>query len=139
MIEFDVPRVESIWGTPRDRGQRRFVLVTMPDGDPFDLIGAMAVLREANFILNASGRPDLVYDYEVVSNQPGTVFEIDGFKMVVDKSCYDVRGNLDTVVFEAIDYEGKMFAGRALHRVGPARFEAGAAHGHGVHRKLCAG
>jgi transcriptional regulator GlxA family with amidase domain len=107
MIEFDVPRVESIRGTPRDRGQRRFVLVTMPDGDPFDLIGAMAVLREANFFLSASGRPDLMYDYEVVSNQPGTVFEIDGLKMVVDKSCYDVRGDLDTVVFQAVDYEGK--------------------------------
>ena len=80
----------------------------MPGGDPFDLIGPMAVLREANFYLEWSGRPDLVYDYEVVSNQPGTVFETEGLSIVVDKPCYDIRGDVDTVVFQAIDIpEGK--------------------------------
>ena len=79
----------------------------MPGGDPFDLIGAMAMLREANFFLETSGRPDLVYDYEVVSNQPGTVFEAEGLSIVVDKACYDIRGDVDTVVFQAVDYEGK--------------------------------
>jgi transcriptional regulator GlxA family with amidase domain len=107
MLEFDVPRVESLRATPRDTGKRRFVLVTMPGGDPFDLIGPLGVLREANFLLEASGRPDLVYDYEVVSNQPGTVFEAQGLRIVVDKPCYDIRGHIDTVVFPAIDYEGK--------------------------------
>ena len=34
MLEFDVPRVESLRATPRDEGKRRFVLVTMPGGDP---------------------------------------------------------------------------------------------------------
>jgi transcriptional regulator GlxA family with amidase domain len=68
----------------------------------------MAVLREANFYLEASGRPDLVYDYEVVSNQPGAVFEAEGFRVLVDKGCYDVRGDVDTVVFQPIDLpEGK--------------------------------
>ena len=43
MIEVDVPRVESLRATPRDEGKRRFVLVTMPDADPFELIGPMAV------------------------------------------------------------------------------------------------
>ncbi len=81
--------------------------MTMPGGDPFDLIGSMAMLREANFFLETSGRLDLVYDYEVVSNQPGTVFEAEGFRIVVDKACYDIRGDVDTVVFQAIDYEGK--------------------------------
>jgi transcriptional regulator GlxA family with amidase domain len=80
----------------------------MPGSDPFDLIGSMAVLREANFYLEASGRPDLVYDYEVVSNQPGAVFEAEGFRVLVDKGCYDVRGDVDTVVFQPIDLpEGK--------------------------------
>ena len=78
----------------------------MPGGDPFDLFGAMAVLREANFF-ETSGRPDLVYDYEVVSNEPGTVFAAEGLRIVVDKPCYDIRGDVDTVVFQAIDYEGK--------------------------------
>jgi transcriptional regulator GlxA family with amidase domain len=107
MLEFDVPRVESLRATPRDEGKRRFVLVTVPDGDPFDLIGPMAVLREANFFLETSGRPDLVYDYEVVSNQPGAVFQAEGLRIVVDKPCYDIRGDVDTVVFQAIDHEGK--------------------------------
>ena len=108
MLEFDAPRVESLQATPRDQGKRRFVLVTMPGGDPFDLIASMAVLREANFYLEWSGRPDLVYQYEVVSNQPGTVFEAEGLRIVADKPCYDIRGNVDTVVFQAIDVpEGK--------------------------------
>ena len=107
MLEFDVPRVESLQATPREEGKRRFVLVTMPDGDPFDLIGPMAVLREANFFLETSGRPDLVYDYEVVSNQPGTVFEAEGLRLVVDTPCYDIRGDVDTVVFQAVDHEGR--------------------------------
>ena len=106
MLEFDVPRVESLRAIPRDEGKRRFVLVTMPGGDPFDLFGAIAVLREANFFLETSGRPDLVYDYEV-TNQPGAVFEAEGLRIVVDKPCYDIRGDVDTVVFQAIDYEGK--------------------------------
>jgi len=112
MLAFDVPRVESLRAAPRDGGKRRFVLVTMPDGDPFDLIGPMAVLREANFFLETSGRPDLVYDYEVVSNQPGTVFEAEGLRIVVDKPCYAIRGDVDTVVFQAVDYEGKCLRDR---------------------------
>src|SRR5262245_45837380 len=107
MLEFDAPTVESLRGSPRNGDKRRFVLVTMPGGDPFDLFGAMAMVREANFYLEWSGRPDLVYDYEVVSNQPGTVFEAEGLRVVVDKACYDIRGDVDTVVFQAIDYEGK--------------------------------
>jgi transcriptional regulator GlxA family with amidase domain len=106
MIEVDVPRVESLRATPRGEG-KRCVLVTVPGGDPFDLIGPMAVLREANFFFETSGRPDLVYDYEVVSNQPGTVFEAEGLRIVVDKPCYDIQGDVDTVVFQAVDYEGK--------------------------------
>jgi hypothetical protein len=51
MFEIDPPKVESLRATPRDQGKRRFVLLTIPGGDPFDLIGPMAVLREANFFL----------------------------------------------------------------------------------------
>jgi transcriptional regulator GlxA family with amidase domain len=103
MLEFDAPKVESLRATPRDGVKRRFVLVTMPGSDPFDLFASMAVVREANFYLEWSGRPDLVYDYEVVSNQPGTVFEAEGLSIVVDKPCYDIGGDVDTVVFQTID------------------------------------
>src|SRR5262245_48005916 len=102
MLDFDAPRVESLRAVPRDAAKRRFVLVTMPGSDPFDLFGCMAVVREANFYLEWSGRPDLVYDYEVVSNQPGTVFEAEGLSIVVDKACYDLRGDVDPVVFQTI-------------------------------------
>ena len=106
MFEFEVPTVDSVQALPRRGKGLRFVLVAVPGGDPFDVIGPLAVIREANFFLEASGRPDLKYEYEVVTNHPGTVFEVDGFKMVVDKSCYEVRGEVDTVVIQAIDYEG---------------------------------
>jgi transcriptional regulator GlxA family with amidase domain len=107
MLEIDVPKVESLRAIPRDKGKRRCVLVTVPGSDPFDLIGSMAVLREANFFLETSGRGDLLYDYEVVSNKPGSVFEAKGLNILVDTSCYDIRDDVDTVVVQAVDYEGK--------------------------------
>ena len=44
MFEFEVPTVDSIQAIPRRRKKRRFVLVAVPDGDPFDVIGPMAVI-----------------------------------------------------------------------------------------------
>jgi transcriptional regulator GlxA family with amidase domain len=35
------------------------------------------------------------------------VFAAEGLSIVVDKACYDIRGVVDTVVFQAVDYEGK--------------------------------
>ena len=114
MLEFDVPAVESVRGIPRSEGGRHVLFVTMPDGDPFDLIGPMAVLREANFFFAASGRPDLSYTFEVVCSVPGTLLEADGFRMQVDRPCYDVTGPVDTVVFQAIDLEGKCLLDEAF-------------------------
>lgn len=105
MIKFDVPKVASANGKPRDAGKIRVVFVTVPNGDPFDLIGPMAVLRDANYFLAESGRPDLGYDMEVVTNEPGVIFETNGFKMVVDRPCYSIRGSVDTLIFQAVDYE----------------------------------
>lgn len=103
MLQADIPTVDTLQITPRTDGGRRFVLVAVPDGDPFDIIGPLAVLREANFFLERSGRADLAYRFEVVSSVPGTVFEADGLRLQVDRSCYDVDGDVDTVVFQAID------------------------------------
>ena len=105
MLAFTVPKIRSLSSIPKSSGRRRVVLVTMPNGDPFDLIGPMTVLQDADWQLANSGRPDIGYDIEVVTNQPGTVYQADGFRMVVDKSCHDVRGDIDTVVFQAVDYE----------------------------------
>jgi transcriptional regulator GlxA family with amidase domain len=106
MFEFEIPTVDSIRVSSRQKKKRRIVFVTMPDGDPFDLIAPMAVFREANFFLGKSGRSDLAYQIEVVTNQPGIIFEVDGFKMIVDKPCFGLRGAIDTIVFQAIDYQG---------------------------------
>ena len=106
-FDFELPTVDSIRALARGGPKRRFVFVTVPDGDPFDLIAPVAVLREANYFLEVSGRPDLAYEFEVVTNQPGSVFRLDGLDMVVDKACYDVQGNVDTVVFQAVDGEGR--------------------------------
>jgi transcriptional regulator GlxA family with amidase domain len=84
----------------------------MPKGDPFDLIGPMTVLNDTNWQLENSGRADLGYDIEVVTNEPGTVYQANGFRMVVDRSCYQVRGDVDTVVFQAVDYEGNCLKDR---------------------------
>jgi len=106
MLQIDIPKVDSVQATPRGEGGRRVLFVVVPGGDPFDLIGPMAVIQEANLFLASSGRGDLAYTYEVVSNAPGSVFEAEGFRMEVDRACYDVRGDVDTVVFQAVDLGG---------------------------------
>jgi len=99
------------------------VFVTVPGGDPFDLIGPLMVLQDTNWQLENSGRPDLGYDIEVVSNEPGTVFRANGLRIEVDKACYDIRGAVDTLVFQAVDYEEKCLADRRfidwIRRVAP--------------------
>jgi transcriptional regulator GlxA family with amidase domain len=112
MLEFSVPKITTLSSIPKSRRRRRVVFVTMPDGDPFDLIGPMTVLNDTNWQLENSGRPDLGYDIEVVTNKIGTVYHANGFRMVIDKSCYQVRGDIDTVVFQAVDYEGNCLKDR---------------------------
>ena len=112
MLEFPVPKVKTLSSIPKSRRRRRVVFVTMPEGDPFHLIGPMTVLNDANWQLENSGRPDLGYDIEVVTNKPGTVYQVNGFRMVVDRSCYQVRGDVDTIVFQAVDYEGNCLKDR---------------------------
>ena len=105
-MEFLAPKVKSIRSSRESTRRRRVVFVTVPGGDPFDLIGPMMVLLDTNWQLEHSGRKDLGYDIEVVSNHPGAVFEANGLRIEVDKTCYDVRGPVDTLVFQAVDYEG---------------------------------
>ena len=78
MLNFVFPPVDSLLTMPRREQKRTVLFVTMPDGDPFDLIGPMTVLREANYFINAVGRPDLCYEFEVVSNHAGVIFQVDG-------------------------------------------------------------
>lgn len=103
VLDVDMPTVDSVRATPKTEGRRRVLFVAVPDADPFDLIGPLTVLNEANYFLAHSGREDLMYDIEFACSGPGTVFELGGLRIAVDRSCYDVEGDVDTVVFQAVD------------------------------------
>ena len=102
-MDFSAPKVKSIRSSREATRRRRVVFVTVPGGDPFDLIGPLMVLQDTNWQLENSGRSDLGYDIEVVSNEPGTVFRENGMRIEVDKACYDIQGAVDTLVFQAVD------------------------------------
>ena len=106
MPEFSVPKLTTLSSIPKSTGRRRVLFVTMPDGDPFDLIGPMTVLNDANWHLDNSGRPDLGYDIEVVTNKPGTVYQANGFQI------YDGRG----AKFNAVPFEGALETLEYFHR-----------------------
>ena len=105
MPEFSAPTVKSIPPNDGRAARRRFLFVMVRDGSPFDLIGPLMVLEEANWLFEYSGMPEYGYDIEVVTNHTGTVFGAKGLRMEVDQSCYDVRGAVDTLVFQAGDAE----------------------------------
>ena len=139
MLEFAVPRLTMLPELKESEKRRRVVLVTVPDGDPFDLIGPMTVLRDTNWQLESSGRPDLGYDIEVVTNAPGSIFEAHGMSIVVQKSCYEIEGPIDTMVFQAVDYEERCLEDRRVHRLGRFCRANNAPHGHCLHRHICVG
>ena len=114
MLDFSVPTISSLSSLPKSAHRHRAVFVTMPNGDPFDLIGPMTVLHDANWHIANSGRPDLGYDVEVVTNNVGTQFEVSGFRMVVDKPCYELQGEVDTMIFQAVDYHEESLNDRAF-------------------------
>jgi transcriptional regulator GlxA family with amidase domain len=107
VFQVEIPAVETLPQVRGDGAKRHVVVVAVPDADPFDVIGPMTVLVEANIFLERSGRADLCYDFEFVTNVPGTVFSANGFRMEVERSCYDIQGEVDTIVFQAIDLAGK--------------------------------
>lgn len=122
-MEFLAPKVKSIRSSRSSTRRRRVVFVTVPGGDPFDLIGPLMVLQDTNWQLENSGRADLGYDIEVVSNEPGAVFRANGLRIEVDKACYDICGLVDTLIFQAVDYEQKCLADRRfldwIRRIAP--------------------
>ena len=122
-MEFSAPKVKNIRSSRASTRRRRMVFVTVPGGDPFDLIGPMMVLLDTNWQLDNSGRPDLGYDIVVVSNEPGAVFRANGLRIEVDNACYDIRGAVDTLIFQAVDYDENCLADRRfidwIRRIAP--------------------
>ena len=90
MIEFNGPSVESLRATPRDEGKRRFVFVTMPDADPFELIGLMAVCAKRTSFSKCPVDPTWCTTTRSSATSPEPLFEAEGLRIVVDKPCYDI-------------------------------------------------
>lgn len=40
------------------------------------------------------------------------MFRANGLRIEVDTTCYDIRGPVDTLIFQAVDYEEKCLADR---------------------------
>jgi transcriptional regulator GlxA family with amidase domain len=86
-------------------GRRRVVAVAVPKSDPLELIGPVEVLVTTNIILQQAGLSEtLGYDIEVVAPQTGTVFSWNGMKLVAEKSFKQVRGPVDTLLVQALDW-----------------------------------
>ena len=106
MPDFKIPRVTRLpAASSRREKRRRAVIVVIPGATPLEFIGPMEFLLEANFMLDLSDRADLGYDVEMVTTQPGTVYERGGMKIVVDKPYHKLRGEIDTLIFQPITYD----------------------------------
>jgi transcriptional regulator GlxA family with amidase domain len=106
MPEFNIPHVKTLpVALPPKERRRRVVIVVIPGATPMEFIGPMEFLGEANFMLDHSDRSDLGYDIEMVTTQPGVVYERQGLKIVVDKPYHELRGKIDTLIFQPIDYD----------------------------------
>jgi len=104
MPHYTIPKVKDLPPNTDDvPKRRRVVIVTNLGAQTLEYIGPMQVFHEANYFLEHSGRPDLGYDVEVVTTQPGAVYEVNGLKIVVDKPYHRVRGVVDTLMFQAVD------------------------------------
>ncbi len=104
MPVYSIPQVE---GLPRKRKGRRtrkrIVVVTHKGSNTLEFIGPIYVFEEANFFLEYSNRTDIGYDIEVVTTDPGPVFEVKGLKMMADKPFYELSGEIDTLIVQAVD------------------------------------
>jgi transcriptional regulator GlxA family with amidase domain len=104
--QYQFPPVSSLPNLRASERRRRVVIVASRTPHPLELIGPMNVLKIANFVLDHSGRPDLGYDLEVVASQPaGTVFEMEGLKILADKPFHRLRGDVDTLLFSPMEFE----------------------------------
>lgn len=103
--EYLLPPASNVPNLPAAERRKRVVLVASQSSEPLELVGPLNVLQMANFVLDHSGRPEMGYDIEVVSSQLGTIFEIDGLKILTDKPYDQLTGNVDTLLFSPMDFD----------------------------------
>ena len=102
------PRLQIPDNSPT--GRRRVVIVTNPDSASLEYFWPIQVFEEANLLFDYWDLSDFGYDVEVVATRPGTVYERKGLKIEVDRPYYRVRGEVDTLMFQAVD-ENEMCLG----------------------------
>jgi len=83
--------------------RRRVVIVASFCANSLEYTGPLQVFMEANFFLERVGRSDLGYDIEMAAVRPGVVYETRGMTVNVDRAYRDVRGEIDTIMFQAPD------------------------------------
>lgn len=106
-----LPRV-----TNPEAPRRRVVAVAMPDGDPLELIGPLEILNAANMVLEESGHAELGYDIEVVGASTGRIYGWKGLSISVERTCYQLRGAIDTLVVPAMGLDGQVLRDRKFMR-----------------------
>lgn len=94
--------------------RRRVVALALPGGDPLELIGPLEILNTANMVLAESGRPELGYDIEVAGSRTGLMVGWKGLNIMVDRTCHQVRGRIDTIIIQAMDAEGGALRDRRM-------------------------
>ena len=84
--------------------RKRVVIVASRCGDPLEMTGPLNVFQIANAVLAISGKPEMGYDLEIVSNAAGTIFEMAGLKITTDRPYSQLRGKVDTLIFTPMDF-----------------------------------
>lgn len=98
MPEYDAPVLTN--PTP-DGGPRRVVIVTNRSSNTLEYLGFLQVFAETQYFLKISNRPP-AYKVEVITHGTGTIYACEGLEIIASKSFDKLRGNVDTIVFQAI-------------------------------------
>lgn len=113
MPDFVIPPVTSLpIGLKAHERRRRIVIVVIPGAWPAEFIGPMEFFNEANLMLEQSDRTDLGYDVEIVTTRPGVVYTQNGLSIMVDRPYKEIRGPVDTLIFQPIDHMGECLKDR---------------------------
>jgi len=102
MPDYRIPIVEGL-PAPGQARRRRIVLVTNPRAKSLEYMGPLQVFDEARIFLEYAGRPDLVYEIEVVSTAEGPVYERKGFSIEAPTPYHRLRGHVDTLILQGTD------------------------------------
>ncbi|MEM7096668.1 MAG: helix-turn-helix domain-containing protein [Pseudomonadota bacterium] len=101
MPVYKIPKIQHLppKGTPR----KRIVFVTNPNSRSLEYFGPLQVFDEARIFFDYEQRLDLAYEIEVVSTEPGQLYERKGFSIQAPIPYHRLRGEVDTLILQAAD------------------------------------